>query len=263
MRAVPRLVGLALMVLWLAACAGAPEPVQQGRTGMDRTSPIRAAEIHTRLGVGYLARGELQIAMENLETALRHDPRHTPAHVTLASIYERLGNARQAENHFRQADRLAPNDGATQNAYAVFLCRDGRFDEAQRRFEIAFEDPFYTTPEVAFSNAGACALRNNRPDRAETYLRQAIDLAPEFPDPLFRLAELYHDRGEMLRARAFMQRYESVAQTAPASLKLGFMIETALNNQYDAERYASRLESSFPDSTEARDVRGIRRSDER
>lgn len=262
MRSVRLAVLAAAAILLLAACASAPEIPQQGRTGMDRISPVRSAEIHTRLGVGYFERGQLQIAMENLEIALRHDPNHTPAHITLALIQERLGNTRQAEHHYRQAARFAPNDGATQNAYAVFLCRSGQYEEAQRRFERAFEDPFYDTPEVAFSNAGACALRNNRPDEAERYLRQAIEIAPDFPDPLFQLAELSLARGDLLRARAFLQRYESAANANPVSLRLGFLIESALNNPHEAEQYAGRLEASFPDSPEARELRSLRRYDE-
>ena len=262
MKAIEGRLALAAIMLLLAACASSPEPGPTARSGMDRVSPVRAAEVHTRLGVGYMARGQLQIAMENLERALRHDPQHTPAHVTLASAHERLGNTRQAETHYRQAARLAPTDGATQNAYAVFLCRNGPFDEAQRRFERAFADAFYSTPELAFSNAGACARRNGQLAQAETYLRQAADLAPMFADPLFQLADLYRLQGDPLRARAFLQRYESLAEISPASLKLGYMVEKSLNNRYDAERYASLLEGSFPESAEARQVRGDRRDDE-
>ncbi len=252
----------ALSALLLAGCAAAPETPQQGRTGMDRISPVRSAEIHTRLGVGYFERGQLQIAMENLQIALRHDPQHTPAHVTLALINERLGNVRQAGHHYREAARLAPNDGATQNAYAVFLCRQGQYEDAQRRFERAFEDPFYSTPEVAFSNAGACALRNNRLDDAEMFLREAIAIAPDFSDPLLQLSELSLERGDLMRARAFLQRFESVSNEFPGSLRLGFMIENGLNNPQEAERYASRLEAVFPDSPEAREIRSLRRNDD-
>lgn len=247
----------------LAACATVPETPQQGRSGMDRVSPVRSAEIHTRLGVGYFERGQLQIAMENLEVALRHDPQHTPAHVTLALIQDRLGNTRQAEHHYRQASRLAPNDGATQNAYAVFLCRQGRYEEAQTRFERAVADPFYATPEVALSNAGACALRNDRMEEAEFFLREAIALDPDFPEPLLQMAELSLMRGDLLRARAFLQRFESVGDDFPGSLRLGFMIERGLNNSPEAARYANHLESTFPDSPEAREIRSLRRDDER
>lgn len=246
----------------LSACTTTPELPTHGRTGMDRVSPVRAAEIHTRLGIGYRERGQLQLALENLEVALRHDPNHTPAHVVTALIQEGLGNQRQAEYHYRQAARLAPADGATQNAYAVFLCRNNQFAEAQQRFERAFDDPFYRTPEVALANAGACARRNNRPGDAEAFLRQALDIDPWFPDALYQLAELHWEQGDWLRARAFLQRFQSVAQDDAVSLRLGFLIETALNNPSDAERYVRYLEQTFPDSVEAQEVRDLRRNND-
>lgn len=229
---------------------------------MDRVSPVRSAEIHTRLGIGYRERGQVQLALENLEVALRHDPNHTPAHVVTALIQEGLGNSRQAEYHYREAARLAPQDGSTQNAYAVFLCRNNQFAEAQRRFERAFEDPFYRTPEVAFTNAGACARLDNRPEDAERFLRRALEIDPDFPDALYQLAELHWEQGDGLRARAFLQRFQSVAQDDPVSLRLGFLIETALNNPSDAERYVRYLERAFPDSAEAQEVRDLRRTND-
>lgn len=253
---------LLLVVALLAACASVPDEPEQARAGMDRVSPVRAAEIHTRLGIGYRDRGQLQLAVENLEIALRQDPNHTPAHVVMAVIQERLGNTRLAEQHYRQAARLAPNDGATQNAYAVFLCRSGQFAEAQQRFERAFADPFYATPEVAFTNAGACARRNNRAEQAEELLRQAIAINPEYADALYQLAELHWEQGDLLRARAFLQRFESAAQPDAVSLRLGFLIESALNNTPDAERYVQALETSFPDSLAAQEVRNLRRQND-
>lgn len=254
---------LTLLVLGLlAACASVPDEPQHGRTGMDRVSPVRSAEIHTQLGMGYRDRGQLQLAVENLEIALRHDPQHTPAHVVMALIQERLGNNRQAEHHYRQAARLAPNDGATQNAYAVFLCRNSQFDEAQQRFERAIDDPFYATPEVALTNAGACARRAGRPAQAESLLRQAIEIDPDFADALYQLAELNWAEGELLRARAFLQRFESVAEPDAVTLRLGFMIESGLNNPFEAERYVRALESRFPSSVEAHEVRTLIRNDE-
>ncbi|TVS13183.1 MAG: type IV pilus biogenesis/stability protein PilW [Wenzhouxiangella sp.] len=258
-----RLSGFALLLAgaFLTGCATTPEEATHARAGVDRISPVRAAEVNTRLGLGYLERGQMQIAMEKLETALRHDPQHTPAHLALALIHERLGNMRSAERHYRQASRLAPNEGATQNAYAVFLCRQGDFDTAQAHFERAFADPFYDTPEVAYTNAGTCARRNGRLDQAEELLREAIELNPDYSDGLFQLSELYLELDDPFRARAFLQRFESVAEADEVTLMLGYRVETRTGNLEQAERYANRLESQFPNSTQARELRSLRRDD--
>ena len=243
-----------LIGLLLVGCASTPQ--QEIRGGMDRISPVRAAEVNTRLGLGYFERGQLQRAMENFQTALRHDPEHVPAHLALALIFETIGNDDGARQHYRRAVRLAPNDGATLNAYAVFQCRSGDFAGAERLFMRAVADPFYSTPEVAFANAGACARRKNDLELAERHLRSALDLDPVFPDALYHLAEVSLDQDQPLRARGFFQRLESVvdSQADATILLLGYRIETRLNNQEQAAVYARRLSNNFPDSAEAREL---------
>ncbi len=250
--------GLALAMilgLLLTVCAATPDTGPTTRSGMDRVSPVRAAEVNTRLGIGYLERGDLQVAMEKLNTALRHDSAHVPAIVTLAMIYEEVGNSSQAERHFRQAIRHAPDDGATLNSYAVFLCRRGDYSDAESLFERALLDPFYATPEVAKLNAGACARRSGELERAEEHLRDALAIDPELPGALYHLARLYYERDESFRARAFLQRFEATGQTEPGALLLGYRVESSLGNASEARQYGSILEERYPDSREARELR--------
>lgn len=240
----------------LAACATTtPQPGQSGKTGMDRVSPVRAAEVNTRLGIGYLERNELELAINKLQRALEFDPAHTPARVTLALIYEQLDRDRQAHEHLKQAIQQAPDDGGTLNTYAAFLCRQGDYQQADEYYQRALEDPFYRTPEVALANAGVCARNAGRPEEARSYLRRALDQNPEYPQALFELAQLYLEEGDALRARAFLQRYEVVAGDAPDALLLGYRIESRLGNAVQADRYFKRLEAGFPDSSQARELR--------
>ncbi|MDP1007871.1 tetratricopeptide repeat protein, partial [Klebsiella pneumoniae] len=79
----------------------------------------------------------------------------------------------------------------TQNAYAVFLCRQQAYREADTHFLTATRDPFYGTPEVAWANAGVCARRAGRLDEATEYLRQGLEIDPSNPDALYQLAVIY------------------------------------------------------------------------
>ncbi len=253
-RGVGSWVGLLLMVFVISACANRPVETD-ARAGMDRTSPVRAAEINTQLGIGYMERGQRQLALEKLEQAVGQDPEHVPAHLALAHLYGQLGDEGRAGRHFRRAAQLAPNDGATLNSYAVYLCRRGDFRRAEQKFLRAADDPFYQTPEVALTNAGACARRAGSIEDAEQFLRRAIRIDPEFPDALLHLAHISYQQGDAFRARAFLQRFEAAAMPEPGALLLGYRIESNMNNPDEARRYVMELERVFPDSSEARELR--------
>lgn len=249
-----RFPAIVVVAFVLAGCAATPESTQT-RTGMERVSPVRGAEVNTRLGYGYLERGDYQTALEKFQTALTHDSDHVPAHLGAALIYEQIGDSSRAGQHYRRAVRLAPNDGGTLNSYGVFLCRQGEFRLAEQQFMAAVRDPFYDTPQVAWANSGACARRNGELESANQHLRRAIEIDPQYPEPLYHLAEIYYQQGEAFRARAFLQRFEAAAESEPGALLLGYRIESKLDNQSDASQYANRLEREFPESSQTRELR--------
>jgi type IV pilus assembly protein PilF len=242
-----------LLVLALAACGTAPS--REGRAGSAAKERQSAAELNVSLGQGYLEQGQLEIALEKLNRALELDPRLDYAHTVIAVVYERIGDDEKAGFHYKRAVDLSPAKGALLNNYGTFLCRRGRYAEADALFERALKDPFYDTPAVAHANRGSCALAWGRDDAAEQHLRRAIELQPNLPDALLQLAELSAAKGDNFRARAFLQRYEALAPASPASLKLAMLIEQNLGNATAAREYRRRLIDEFPDSDLAQQAR--------
>ena len=120
----------------------------------------------------------------------------------------------------------------------------------------AVNDPFYRTPAVAFANAGSCELQAGNLDKAEGFLRQSLEYDAEFSDALLTMTRVSLLKGENFRARAFLQRYESAGPVSAQSLVLGYRIETGLNNAQNAEKYKDQLIFRFPDSEQAREIRG-------
>jgi len=241
------------LALAVVGCASTGQQVDPRRSGsaVDRISPDRAAESNTRLGVAYLERGEIQVAMEKLELALSHDPEHVPAHLALAIVYQSIDRDQKALEHLKTAVRLAPGDGGAHNSYAVLLCQVGRFDEADRQFRAALEDPFYPTPSAALANAGYCARRAGRLQDAERYLRQALELEPANRQALYNLAEVSLEQDKLMSARAFIQRLEASGPLDPGSLMLGWRIEREIGDIQTAERYATALMRQYPESPQA------------
>ena len=196
-------------------------------------------------------RGQYEIALEKLKRAVNADPAYAPAHTVLAVLYEQIREPELAEEHYRNALRIAPENGDVNNNFGVFLCQSGRTDDARAYFEKATNDPFYRTPAVAFANAGSCELQAGNLDKAENFLRQSLEYDAEFADALLAITRVSLLKGEHFRARAFLQRYEAAGSISADSLGLGYRIESGLNNTGAAEEYKDQLLFRFPNSEAA------------
>ncbi|MDX1460500.1 MAG: type IV pilus biogenesis/stability protein PilW [Xanthomonadales bacterium] len=238
--------GVVLLMLLAACASNPPQSESHGR---------EAARINASLGQEYMSRGQLEIALDKLKRAVAADPAYAPAQTLLAVLYERIDKPELAERHYRLAVDAAPEGGDVNNNFGVYLCQAGRYPEAVPHFMTAVKDPFYRTPEVAYANAGSCALQAGDLDNAERYLRQSLEYDAEFPDALLSLAQLSVRRGDFFRARAFLQRFESTGMESSASLFLGYRVENRLENKAAADAYRARLLTEYPNSKETREIR--------
>ena len=233
-----------VLVLLITACtsSGGGDEAKNNR---------RAAETNTSLGQGYIQREQYEIALEKLKRALAYDMTYAPAHTMLGVLYEILGDLQQAEKEYAKAVKYDDSDGEVNNNYGVFLCRIGKGKQAERYFQKAVEDLFYRTPEVAYANAGNCALELGDLDKADAFLRQSLEYNDKLPSALISMADVSYQMNNYLRARAFLQRYGSVGAWNANSLLLGYRIESKLGDTKSANRYRQELLERFPDSSQA------------
>ncbi|MGH8217467.1 MAG: type IV pilus biogenesis/stability protein PilW [Steroidobacteraceae bacterium] len=233
----------------LAACAGKPRvntiPPPQQRVKADLPE---AAKYNVQLGIAYMQRGELAIAEDKLERALKESPHDPEVHSALALLDERLGNTSQADREFHEAIRLAPRDPDIANNYAVYLCRTHRVNEGVKQLLATARNPLYTTPEAAYTNAAVCLRSEHRDAEAKQALESALALRPAFAEAVFQLAELEMQHGELASARARIDRYIQLYTATPDLLLLGVRISKALHDPVGRQRYEQRLRVDFPDS---------------
>ncbi len=225
-------------------------------SGAVPSNPRSAADLNAQLGLAYMEQGENEEAMKKLQHALEIDSRSTNAHHYIAELYQKLGQNREAEEHYRKALSLTSTDPMLLNNYGVFLCRQRRLDEAQEKFLAAAKQPFYRTPEVAYNNAGLCAREMADEVKAEEFFRKALHLNPRMSDPLYEMADLKFKQREYLSARAFLQRYMEIAPATPQTLWLGVRVERNLGDEAAAAKYAIQLQEKFPESQETALSRG-------
>ncbi|HEU4665860.1 MAG TPA: type IV pilus biogenesis/stability protein PilW [Dokdonella sp.] len=241
---------LLAIALGLAGCESGPQStVKRDDPATQRDD---AARVHTELGQKYMQQGKLELALEKLNKALQFNPDYVDAHTVIAVLYESINDMPKAEEHYRRAAQLKPKSGAENNNYGRFLCLEGKYAEGQEYFARALADPFYQTPALAMGNAGTCLAKAGKNDQAEQMLRQALAINPNDAEALLALGTILYGKGEYMNARAFVQRFESLAPPRPDALMLGRNIELRLGNAGGASEYSRRLLRGFPNSAEAK-----------
>lgn len=225
-------------------------------SGPPKTEPDQeeAADLLYQLGARYYRNGEYELARDRLLTSLEKDSRNAIAYSTLALTYERLDNVRLATEAYESAVRIAPNDYTVLNTYAVFLCRYGNYDDAQKYFDRAIGIRENDDSEITLTNAGVCMLEKPDPVQAEKYFRAALDEKSTHGEALIHMSNLKFRGGEYLLARAFMQRYMSSNVPSPEVLYLGFQIEDALGAERERTEYSNRILREYPQSAQAKSV---------
>lgn len=215
----------------------------------------RAAVINVQLGLGYIAQGRLDLAKEKLDKALKQDPGLPSVQAANGLLMSRLGKANDAEKHFKKALKGDPNNSEFLNNYGSFLCERNRVLEAEKYFMEALNDPLYKTPEYAYTNAGTCALKVSDYNKAEAYLRKALQTNPGFPSGLYQMAQLMNIRGQYRLSKTYLDRYHEQAAQTPESLWLAIQLSKNLQDRDAEASYALFLKSKFPDSKQAQSLR--------
>lgn len=213
---------------------------------------VDAASVNFQLGIRYFQNGNYELARDRLLQSIELDPKRAIVWSTLATTYEQLENLRLAEDAYDQAVRLGPRNFDVQNAYAVFLCRQRRFDDAERQFDRSISAATNDNPEVMMTNAGVCMMQ--RPDfaKAEEYFRSALDRKPNYGEALLQMSLLKHASDDDLHARAFLQRYRSMYPSNSGVLYLCVLIEEKLGDDSARTECANELLRDFPSSPESR-----------
>ncbi|MFT5426392.1 MAG: type IV pilus assembly protein PilF [Gammaproteobacteria bacterium] len=247
------LIYLVIMIIGLTGCD--PATIIGSGTSSETIKPSvttnNAAEANLRLGIAYMREGEYEKALSKFQRAQEADKNYPPTYNALGILYQRLGDKAKAEEFFKKALSLNSNDAPTLNNYGQFLCQNSRFDEAETAFMKAARNPLYSTPEIALSNAGTCAMLEGNFDVAESHFRNALERNPRVAVALLQMSQLSYEASNHLSARAYLQRYLEISAHTAKSLWLGINIETELGDKNALSSYNLLLKNKFPDSKEA------------
>ncbi|MDM8566059.1 type IV pilus biogenesis/stability protein PilW [Candidatus Halobeggiatoa sp. HSG11] len=210
----------------------------------------KTAATNVELGIEYMRRGKNDIALQRLKKAIDFCPSFAKGHNAIAVLYERVREVEKSEHHYQQALKYGPNNSDIHSNYGQFLCQQNKWEKAEKHFLKAVSDPVYRIPEIPYTNAGLCALHNKKLDKAEEYLRKALQKNPKFPRALYHMATLNYEQSHYPQANNYLLRYLKIAKHTSQTLWLGIRIERALNNRSKEASYILLLRKNFPDSTE-------------
>ncbi|MCS6996433.1 MAG: type IV pilus biogenesis/stability protein PilW [Casimicrobiaceae bacterium] len=224
-------------------------PTPQASTAATSEDPLRfRARVHAELGANYFQRGQLAVALEELNEAIRLDPRYGLAHSILGLVYAEMNDLPRAEAAFQRALSVAPNEGDVRNNYGAFLCRQNRTDEGLREFEAALALPLYPTPQLALENAGNCALSAGRLRVAEGYFTRLVQLQPFSSAGHQGLAAIAMKTSRWDEVRRHVERGLRAEPLTPELLYFGVCAERARGGREQEAEYLRQLRTRFPDS---------------
>lgn len=242
-----RLLWTILISIFLIGCASN----HLGNSSAADEYSISRARAHTELGAAYYQQGKMEIALEEFNEAIKIDSNYSFAYNGLGLVHAALGQDAEADANFKQAVLIDPNNSESHNNYGSFLCARNRYDESIAHFLAALKNPLYSTPSVAYANAGICSARNKDIKSAEIYLQKSLQIEPLMHNAALQLAQIEFNRGEVKNAKTTLQN-ALIAGQSPEVLWLGIKISRALGDRDAESSYALELRKQFPKSEQSK-----------
>jgi len=256
-RPIGRIVALfaaAALASALTACHSSPAPYQNPDRHR-KPVPEDAAVANMKMAREYLRLNNLAQARERIERALGEAPDNATVQETAGLVYERLNDLPKAKRAFAAAARLGKNDPDVLNSYAGFLCRIGKPADGEKLFIQVAQNPVYRTPEVALVNAAVCLGSSGDVIDSERYFNRALTIKPNMPEALLQLGNLAYSRGDYKQSLDDVERYLAVNPPSAEILWLGYRTQRKLGDNTAAIVYGRRLQTEFPDSDQAQQLR--------
>lgn len=207
-----------------------------------KADPVAMAESRIALGLGYLESGSTIRAHDNLQQALTHAPQYYRSQLSMAHYYEVVGEDSKAEQMYKRSLRQHTKNGNVLNNYGTFLCKRGQYQQADKMFNRAIEQPYYYLIPASYENAAFCALKSKDKDKAKYYFTRAIDHDPHRPKSILQLAKLEIDAGEFTDARIRLMRFNQIYGVKKAALQLMLELERTAGNESLEQKYQRQLE---------------------
>jgi len=163
-----------------------------------------SAEAMTVAGLALLRLGDYRAARLALERALKLQPNHFDAAITLAELHLGLGNGTRGIEVLQMAARLRPQEFPIWLTMGKVMSDLGDFPKAIQAYERALG--LNPDDREALIGLIGCLLRTDQPDQAEPWVTRALGKYPDDPRVLGFAARGAFDANRLDEAIAFADR---------------------------------------------------------
>lgn len=237
---------IVLGTLALGACVTETESVFT-----EKAAPKEAMEQRVTLARQYIGQRNWEAAERNLQMALELDDKNAETYEAFALLYQSTGEVELAEDNFQRAIRLKKNFSRARNNYAAFLYGQQRYQEAEDQLRRVVVDPLYNARPQAFLNLGLCRLQLDDAAGAEEAFKRTITMQPNSSVALLELAQLRLEAEDTRGASVYYDEYRKrVRQQSAKGLWLGVRLARATGNVDAESSYALALRNLYPQSPE-------------
>ena len=184
---------------------------------------------HNERGLQFFSKGKLENAIKEYQEALRSDPQLAAAHNNLGSAYFGAGRFEEAAAAFQKAGELDPNYGQAFFNLALTQIKLGHEKEANETLFAALR---------AYNSAGEEHLQANRLKEAEEAFRGMLQIDPQYPLALLRIALICNEAGRYEEAD---NNARLVTQREPNNATAHAILSEAL---YGARKYQEAVASA-------------------
>lgn len=223
---------------YLSACQYKVEEDQQVAEKKMRQS----AQLNAQLGLAYFKKGNISRAKRKLLYALERDKNSPEIQAAMAFFLEKTGDIEQSMHYYKKALTLAPNSGAQLNNFGAFLCRQKRYDEAEKYFLKAVSDVQYINSGAAYENAGYCQMPTAQYKKALIYFKKALEHDPARLPSLIEAVKIELEFKKPREALALLNQYSEL------TLKNDVLLQLAVQAAKDAGQYDQ--EAAYKNSLE-------------
>ncbi|RKF15528.1 type IV pilus biogenesis/stability protein PilW [Alginatibacterium sediminis] len=240
-----------VVVVLLSGCVTERHVAGEDRA-IQKVDKKAAANTRVSLGLRYLESGESEKAKLNLEMAEELDPSSVLVFLAQAHFYQEVEQFDLADEAFRKALSIEPNNGDTLNNYAVMNCKQGNYQQADILFQRALSNKAYLGVGNTNENAGLCALRSQDSAKALVYFKKALAFDSQLSRSMLGVAKIYIQEQQYALARDYLNRHSLTKAENAESIFAWLQLESASGNFAEEARLGQILLGKYPNSEQTK-----------